>query len=116
MMLHTHLRDLLGIEVAILAARMGFISGPELAAAVSNAGGLGIMSFSGNPPPVLRAQIRCLWSLTTRPSRRRSLESSLRALGAFSPGSPHGRKGHFSREPRLAPASAGPVRSVRFVP
>ena len=46
---------------------MGFITGPELAAAVSNAGGLGIMSFSGNPPPVLREEIRRLRSLTDKP-------------------------------------------------
>ena len=51
----------------IFAAPMGFITGPELAAAVSNAGGLGIMSFSANPPPVLREQIRRLRSLTNRP-------------------------------------------------
>lgn len=44
--------------VALLAAPIGFISGPALAAAVSNAGGLGIMSFSANPPSVLRDEIR----------------------------------------------------------
>jgi nitronate monooxygenase len=66
-MLDTHLCDLLGIEVPILAAPMGFITGPELAAAVSNAGGLGVMSFSGNPPAVLREQIRLLRSLTNKP-------------------------------------------------
>ena len=42
----------------LLAAPIGFISGPALAAAVSNAGGLGIMSFSANPPSVLRDEIR----------------------------------------------------------
>jgi NAD(P)H-dependent flavin oxidoreductase YrpB (nitropropane dioxygenase family) len=67
MMLHTPLCDLFGIDVPIFAAPMGFITGPELAAAVSNAGGLGIMSFSANPPPVLREQIRRLRSLTNRP-------------------------------------------------
>jgi NAD(P)H-dependent flavin oxidoreductase YrpB (nitropropane dioxygenase family) len=46
---------------------MGFVTGPELAAAVSNAGGLGIMSFSGNPPPVLRDQIRRARALTSKP-------------------------------------------------
>ncbi len=66
-MLRTKLCHLLGIQVPILGAPMGFITGPELAAAVSNAGGLGIMSFSGNPPPVLREQIRHLRSLTSNP-------------------------------------------------
>lgn len=46
---------------------MGFVTGPELAAAVSNAGGLGIMSFSRNPPEVLRQEIRRLRTLTQKP-------------------------------------------------
>ncbi|MFQ5666914.1 MAG: nitronate monooxygenase, partial [Candidatus Binatia bacterium] len=39
--LHTPLCDLLGIRYPIVLAGMGRISSPELAAAVSNAGGLG---------------------------------------------------------------------------
>jgi nitronate monooxygenase len=66
-MLRTQLCNLLGIEVPIFAAPMGFITGPELAAAVSNAGGLGIMSFSAKPPAVLRDEIRRLRSLTNKP-------------------------------------------------
>jgi NAD(P)H-dependent flavin oxidoreductase YrpB (nitropropane dioxygenase family) len=46
---------------------MGFVTLPELAAAVSNAGGLGIMSFSRNPPELLRQEIRRLRGLTTKP-------------------------------------------------
>src|SRR5262249_2490289 len=57
----------LGIEVPVLGAPLGMIAGPELAAAVSNAGGLGIMSFNANPPPVLREEIRRLRQLTNRP-------------------------------------------------
>ncbi len=66
-MLRTELCNLLGIEVPIFAAPMGFITGPELAAAISNAGGLGIMSFSANPPPVVREEVRRLRSLTDKP-------------------------------------------------
>ncbi|NOJ43046.1 NAD(P)H-dependent flavin oxidoreductase [Bradyrhizobium australiense] len=66
-MLRTPLCRLLDIEVPVFAAPMGFVTGPELAAAVSNAGGLGIMSFSGNPPAVLREEIRRLRSLTGKP-------------------------------------------------
>lgn len=66
-MLHTRLCDLLGIEVPIICAPMGFITGPELAAAVSNAGGLGIMSFSGRPPQALRESIHRLRELTDKP-------------------------------------------------
>ena len=42
-MLHTRLCDLLGIEYPIIVAPMGpNITGVELSAAVSNAGGMGI--------------------------------------------------------------------------
>jgi nitronate monooxygenase len=43
------------------------IASLELAAAVSNAGGLGIISFGGYPPPALRERIRKLRTLTSRP-------------------------------------------------
>jgi NAD(P)H-dependent flavin oxidoreductase YrpB (nitropropane dioxygenase family) len=66
-MLRTPLCDRLGIDVPILCAPMGFVTGPELAAAVSNAGGLGIMSFSRNPPEMLRQEIRRLRDLTKKP-------------------------------------------------
>lgn len=66
-MLRTPLCDRLGIDVPILCAPMGFVTGPELAAAVSNAGGLGIMSFSRNPPETLRREIRRLRDLTPKP-------------------------------------------------
>ncbi len=66
-MLRTSLCDFLGIETPIICAPMGFVTGPELAAAVSNAGGLGIMSFSGNPPEALRQEIRRLRGLTDKP-------------------------------------------------
>jgi NAD(P)H-dependent flavin oxidoreductase YrpB (nitropropane dioxygenase family) len=43
------------------------ITSLELAAAVSNAGGLGIISFGGYPPALLRQQINRLRGLTNRP-------------------------------------------------
>jgi NAD(P)H-dependent flavin oxidoreductase YrpB (nitropropane dioxygenase family) len=66
-MLRTRLCELLGIEYPIISAPMGFVSGPELTAAVSRAGGLGLMSFNANPPDVLRAEIRRLRRLTDKP-------------------------------------------------
>jgi nitronate monooxygenase len=66
-MLRTRLCEFLRIEYPIIGAPMGFVTGPELAAAVSNAGGLGIMSFSANPPAVLRQEIRRLRALTDKP-------------------------------------------------
>lgn len=59
--LHTPLCDLLGIRYPIVLAGMGRISSPELAAAVSNAGGLGIL---GGAP--LRADMLNEWIEQTR--------------------------------------------------
>jgi NAD(P)H-dependent flavin oxidoreductase YrpB (nitropropane dioxygenase family) len=67
-MLRTRLCELLNIEVPVLGAPMGpEIAGLELAAAVSNAGGLGMISFGGYPPSALRERIRKLRSLTSKP-------------------------------------------------
>jgi len=64
----TPLCELLDIEVPVLGAPMGpEIMSLELAAAVSNAGGLGIISFAGYPPPALKERIKRLRSLTSRP-------------------------------------------------
>jgi NAD(P)H-dependent flavin oxidoreductase YrpB (nitropropane dioxygenase family) len=66
--LRTGLCELLGIDAPVLGAPMGpEIAGLELAAAVSNAGGLGIISFGGYPPAVLRERIRTLRTLTSGP-------------------------------------------------
>ena len=67
-MLYTRLCDLLGIEFPIFCAPMGpDVSGPELVAAVSNAGGLGIMQAQWHPPPLLRQAIRRVRQLTDKP-------------------------------------------------
>jgi NAD(P)H-dependent flavin oxidoreductase YrpB (nitropropane dioxygenase family) len=65
--LRTRLCERLGIEHPIVAAPMGFVSGPELVAAVSEAGGLGILSFNGLPPALLREEIRRVRALTAKP-------------------------------------------------
>ena len=67
-MLRTRLCELLEIEVPVLGAPMGpEIAGLDLAAAVSNAGGLGMISFGGYPPPALRERIRKLRTMTSKP-------------------------------------------------
>jgi NAD(P)H-dependent flavin oxidoreductase YrpB (nitropropane dioxygenase family) len=67
-MLRTRLTEALGIEVPIITAPMGLvITGPQLAAAVSNVGGLGVMNFGASPPALLRERVRCLRGLTDRP-------------------------------------------------
>jgi nitronate monooxygenase len=65
--LRTPLCDLLGIEYPILQAGMAPIAGPELAAAVSAAGGLGIIAAAHQTPEEVRVRIRRLRELTDRP-------------------------------------------------
>lgn len=67
MSLRTPLCDLLGIEHPILLAGMGGVSYAELAAAVSNAGGYGVLGMAGTSPDFIRAQMRKVKSLTDRP-------------------------------------------------
>lgn len=67
-MLQTPLCARLGIAVPIILAPMGpDLVTPELAAAVSNAGGLGLISFGGYPPPLLRQRIQRVRELTAKP-------------------------------------------------
>ena len=67
-MIHTRLCDLLGIAHPILNAPMGGRATATLAAAVSNAGGFGMIGgTSGGGPDWLRGQIRAARALTERP-------------------------------------------------
>lgn len=63
----TSLTDLLGLEVPILQSGMNRVAGPELAAQVSKAGGLGILAALRLGGEELRRQIRRLRELTDRP-------------------------------------------------
>eukprot|EP00927_Polykrikos_kofoidii_P054312 TRINITY_DN48744_c0_g1_i1.p1 TRINITY_DN48744_c0_g1~~TRINITY_DN48744_c0_g1_i1.p1 ORF type:complete len:346 (+),score=57.91 TRINITY_DN48744_c0_g1_i1:142-1179(+) len=58
--LHTPLCDLLGIEHPIMLAGMASISGGDLAAAVSNAGGIGSFGGVQMKPQALRKEIRMI--------------------------------------------------------
>ena len=67
-MLRTRLCELLGIEIPIIGAPMGpEIASLELAAAISNAGGLGMISFGGYAPVALNERISKLRTLTSKP-------------------------------------------------
>ena len=67
-MLTTPLSRQLGVELPIWNAGMGGgLAGPELAAAVSNAGGLGVLGMGGLPGEAIRQQVRTLRQLTDRP-------------------------------------------------
>jgi len=63
----TRLTRLLGIRHPIIQAGMSLVSYVPLAAAVSNAGGLGILTASDQDPSDLRENIRKVRSLTDRP-------------------------------------------------
>jgi len=63
----TALTDLLGIELPIIQAPMGGAVGPTLAAAVSNAGGLGTLALWGADIDTVGRQIRETRVLTSRP-------------------------------------------------
>ena len=67
MSLRTPLCDMLDIEHPILLAGMGGVSYAELAAAVSNAGGYGVLGMAGRSPDFIRTEMRKVRSLTDRP-------------------------------------------------
>lgn len=65
--LRTELCDQLDIEYPIILAGMGGAAGPTLAAAVSNAGGLGVVGATGYTPDEMREMIAKVRSLTDKP-------------------------------------------------
>lgn len=66
-MLRTPLCDLFGIEVPIILAPMGTCTSAELAAAVSNAGGLGGIGSLFRSTTAVKRDIDTVRTLTTRP-------------------------------------------------
>jgi NAD(P)H-dependent flavin oxidoreductase YrpB (nitropropane dioxygenase family) len=65
--LRTPLTQLFGITHPILLAGMNVAAGPELAAAVTNAGGMGVIGGVGYTPEFLREQIARLKSFLKHP-------------------------------------------------
>lgn len=59
--------DLLGIEYPVLQGGMAWVADGDLAAAVSEAGGLGIIGAGNAPADYVRAQIRRVRELTDKP-------------------------------------------------
>lgn len=67
-MVRTPLCHTLGIDVPVFCAPMGGgNSGPALAAAVSNAGGFGLLGMGGVPAPAIRESIQDTRRQTSRP-------------------------------------------------
>ncbi|MGN0385345.1 MAG: enoyl-[acyl-carrier-protein] reductase FabK [Lachnospiraceae bacterium] len=63
----TKITELLGIEYPIIQGGMAWVAEHKLAAAVSNAGGLGIIGAASAPPEVVRDEIRKCRALTEKP-------------------------------------------------
>lgn len=63
----TRITELLGIEYPIIQGGMAWVAEYHLAAAVANAGGLGLIGAASAPPEVVREQIREAKKLTDRP-------------------------------------------------
>lgn len=63
----TRITELLGIEYPIIQGGMAWVAEHNLAAAVSNAGGLGIIGAASAPAEVVRDEIRKCKALTDKP-------------------------------------------------
>lgn len=109
---------MLGIELPIVCAPMGVVAGPELAAAVSIAGGLGLLGNASTEPDEMRRQIRQVKEATGRPfgvgllfpsrkagappdrdaARARPFPEFLRALGEPGPAIDPGKRLRYDLE------------------
>ncbi len=65
--MRTRITEMLGIKFPVVQGGMGFVAEPQLAAAVSNAGGLGTLTGTSFTPDVLVAKIREVRALTSKP-------------------------------------------------
>jgi len=59
--------DFLGTKVAVMGGAMSWISERNLVAAISNAGGFGVLACGSMPPDLLRAEIKATRELTRLP-------------------------------------------------
>jgi len=65
--MNTQITELLGIEYPIIQGGMAWVAEHNLAAAVSNAGGLGLIGAASAPPEIVREEIRKCKELTDKP-------------------------------------------------
>ena len=65
--MRTEITDLLGIEYPIIQGGMAWVAEHNLAAAVSNAGGLGLIGAASAPAEIVRDEIRKCKELTDKP-------------------------------------------------
>ena len=65
--METRITKLLGIQYPIFQGGMAWVAEHQLAAAVSNAGGLGIIGAASAPAEIVREEIRKAKALTDKP-------------------------------------------------
>lgn len=66
-MLGKEITELLGIKYPVIQGGMAWIANAELAAAVSNAGGLGVIAAGATPPDLLEKELLKIRELTDKP-------------------------------------------------
>jgi enoyl-[acyl-carrier protein] reductase II len=66
-MIRTKICEMLGIEHPVILAGMGGVSFSALAAAVSKAGGMGVLGAAAMEPDFLREEIKTIKSITDKP-------------------------------------------------
>jgi enoyl-[acyl-carrier protein] reductase II len=66
-MIQSRICSLLGIQYPIIQGGMAWVATAELAAAVSNAGGLGIIAAGNAPASIIKNEIEKVKKLTTKP-------------------------------------------------
>src|ERR1700732_3305583 len=66
-MLKTRITELFGVEYPLVSAGMGGVALAELAAAVSNAGGIGTIGLAGFTPEGIQNEIAAARKLTKKP-------------------------------------------------
>ncbi|MCD6253183.1 MAG: nitronate monooxygenase [Thermotogae bacterium] len=66
-MIRTRVNEILGVDYPIIQGGMAWVATPKLAAAVSNAGGLGVVGAAAMAPDRLREAIRETKKLTDKP-------------------------------------------------
>ena len=67
MKLENRITEMLGVEVPVVQAPMGWIARSQLASAVSNAGALGVIETSSGELDVIREEIKLMRDLTDKP-------------------------------------------------
>ncbi len=67
MLFKNRVTEMLGVEIPIVQAPMGWIARAQLASAVSNAGGLGIIETSSGELDAIREEIKKMRTLTDKP-------------------------------------------------